>query len=408
MATFQYKILDNDGRISRGQAVLPFDDVAPAIRYLERQGGVVLSIRPLDAVSATLVNFRNSLRKVKRKELAELLNNMSMLLTAGVPVLSAVNELLGDLKNRSLVMVLRFIRTDIENGRTLSQAMERHPNIFSSLILSMCRVGEETGRLDKMLLQSSEHLLHMDEIISSTKRAMLYPSFLFFVVVGSAAFWFLVVVPQLVGLFMEMGVELPFVTLMLIAISDFMQRFFLFIAGGVTAAVVALVFLRKHVRGVRYALDALLLRLPVLSTVIETSLVARICEYLGILISAGVGVMRTLDIIIATLDNLVYQDRFKKVQDGVRNGLTISDAMRQAKAMHPFAIRMLSVGEQTGKIDEQTLYVARVYRERLAGLVEVLGKSLEPVMLIFLGLMFAVIIIGLLLPIYDLVANISG
>ena len=408
MATFQYKILDNDGRISRGQAVLPFDDVAPAIRYLERQGGVVLSIRPLDAVSATLVNFRNSLRKVKRKELAELLNNMSMLLTAGVPVLSAVNELLGDLKNRSLVMVLRFIRTDIENGRTLSQAMERHPNILSSLILSMCRVGEETGRLDKMLLQSSEHLLHMDEIISSTKRAMLYPSFLFFVVVGSAAFWFLVVVPQLVGLFMEMGVELPFVTLMLIAISDFMQRFFLFIAGGVTAAVVALVFLRKHVRGVRYALDALLLRLPVLSTVIETSLVARICEYLGILISAGVGVMRTLDIIIATLDNLVYQDRFKKVQDGVRNGLTISDAMRQAKAMHPFAIRMLSVGEQTGKIDEQTLYVARVYRERLAGLVEVLGKSLEPVMLIFLGLMFAVIIIGLLLPIYDLVANISG
>lgn len=407
MSTFQYKILEDNGRISRGRATLPFDDIAPAIRYLERQGGVVLSIKPLDRFSMLFTRMEQHLRKVKRKELAEVLHNISVLLSAGVPVLTAITDVRQEIKKPTLQQVLRFLRVDIENGQTLSQAMSRHPDVFSQLVVSMCRIGEETGRLDQMLLKSSQHLLHIDQIMGATKRALLYPAVLTLAVLGVTVFWFMVVVPQLVQLFHEMDVELPLLTQSLIVISDFFQVFFLPLFLAVVAALALLSLLRSRSRGVRLFLDSLLLRLPVIRTIVETSLVARVSESLGILVAAGIDVMRALDIVIGSLNNLVFEQRFIAVRESLRNGRGLSDAMRQANAMHPFAIRMVAVGEETGKIDEQTLYVAKVYRERLGGLVEMLGKSLEPVMLVFLGCIFALVIGGLLLPVYDLIQKIQ-
>ncbi len=407
MSTFQYKILEDNGRISRGRATLPFDDIAPAIRYLERQGGVVLSIKPLDRFSMLFTRVVQHLRTVKRKELAEVLHNISVLLSAGVPVLTAISDVQQEIKNPTLQQVLRFLKVEIENGQTLSQAMSRHPEIFSQLVVSMCRIGEETGRLDQMLLKSSQHLLHIDEILGATRRALLYPAVLTLAVLGVTVFWFMVVVPQLVQLFHEMDVELPLLTQSLIAISDFFQVLFLPLFLAAVAALALLSLLRSRSRGVRLFLDSLLLRLPVIRTIVETSLVARVSEYLGILMAAGIDIMRALDIIIGSLNNLVFEQRFIAVREALRNGRSLSDSMRQANAMHPFAIRMVAVGEETGKIDEQALYVAKIYRERLGGLVEMLGKSLEPVMLVFLGCIFALVIGGLLLPVYDLIQKIQ-
>jgi type IV pilus assembly protein PilC len=407
MSTFQYKILQDNGRISRGRATLPFDDIAPAIRYLERQGGVVLSIKPLDKFSMLFTRMGRHLRKVKRKELAEVLHNISVLLSAGVPVLTAITDVQQEIRNPTLQQVLRFLKVEIENGQTLSQAMSRHPGVFSQLVVSMCSIGEETGRLDQMLLKSTQHLLHIDEIMGATKRALLYPAVLTLAVLGVTVFWFMVVVPQLVQLFHEMDVELPLLTRSLIAISDFFQVFFLPLFLAALSVLAVLSLLRNRSRGVRLFLDTLLLRLPVIRTIVETSLVARVSEYLGILVAAGIDVMRALDIVIGSLNNRVFEQRFIAVREALRNGRGLSDSMRQANAMHPFAIRMVAVGEETGKIDEQTLYVAKVYRERLGGLVEMLGKSLEPVMLVFLGCIFALVIGGLLLPIYDLIQKIQ-
>ncbi len=399
---FQYKMLEDTGKISRGRATLPFDDVTPAIRYLERQGGVVLSIRPLDAFSTLVAKISQSLRKVKRKQLAEVLNNLSLLLAAGVPVLTAINDVRHDQRNPMLIQVLRFIRVDIENGQTLSQAMSRHPGVFSPLIISMCRIGEETGRLDSMLRKSAQHLLHFDEIIGATKRALLYPAFLFAMTIGITVFWFIWVVPQLVQLFHQMNVELPLVTRALITASDLVQAYFMHFFLACLGVLIILPILRTRSSRVRRGMDWTLLRIPVIKQVIELSLVARISEYLGSLMAAGIGVVRTLDIIIGSLNNTIFRERFLAVQDSLRNGLNLSSSLRQSNALPPFAVRMITVGEEAGKIDEQTLFVAKIYRERLNSLVEVLGKSLEPAMLIFLGGIFALIIVGLLWPIYDL------
>lgn len=405
MALFQYKMLDGNGEVRKGTAVLPFEDRVMAMRYLERQGGMVLAIAPLNILRRKAYAVSASFGSVSRKELAELLNNLSMMLRAGVSIRSALQEIEADMGNSTLGRRVRFIRTDIEGGQTLSEAMARQSGLFSPLVLSMCRIGEETGRLDSMLKKSSEHLLHIEQIYSSTRRGVLYPCFLLLVVTGASAFWFLYVVPRLVTLFQDMGVQLPWMTRLVIRVSELFQGYFFQAAAVALLAAVLLWHGRKHFPALRYALDALLLRIPLVQKVVQTAVVARICENLGILIGAGIGIVRTLEIVSDAVGNEVYRRRLLQVVDSIRGGSSLAAGLRRAGAVHPFAVRMISVGEQSGRIEEQTRYVAEVYRERLAGLVDVLSKSLEPVLLVGLGIVFAMLIGGLLLPVYDLLGQ---
>ena len=408
MKVFRYKLLTPNGQVRTDSAALPFEDLSPAMRYLERQGGVVLDIAFMGSLAAALSRVFGRRERVGRNDLAEVFNNLAMLLAAGVPVLAALSDVAEDLRRHTLTRVLRFMRTDIENGQTLSEAMARHPDVFSPLILNMCRIGEETGALDVMLKKCSQHLLHLEQIIAATRRALLYPAFLALVVAAAAAFWLLVVTPQLVQLFKDMDIALPFLTRLLIQASEAVQSYGFAALATVAGLALGLRLLWRRSEPTRYLLDAAMLRLPILGAVVETALVARISEYLGILLAAGVGVLRTLEIVSAAVGNRVYRKRLLAVQENIRNGFPLSESMRQAKAIHPFAIRMIAIGELAGNIDDQTEYVAKTYRERLSALVEVLGKTLEPVMLVILGGIFALVILGLLIPVYDLAGKMGG
>jgi type IV pilus assembly protein PilC len=299
------------------------------------------------------------------------------------------------------------MRSDIESGQTLAAAMARHPGVFPPLIINLAQIGEETGNLDKMLLNASNHLRHMQEIISSTKRALMYPIFLIALITGATVFWFWYVVPKLVELFQDMDVELPPLTRALMKIADWTQAYLGTAVIVVVAATALFIILRKKWFMFRYATDYMVLKTPVLKDIVNTSMIARISEYLGILIGAGIGVMRTFEIIREATPNTVYKHRLTLTENGIKAGNNISVSMRQAQALHPFAIRMINIGELSGRIEEQTAYVAKVYREKLTAMVEVLGKTLEPAMLIIMGLIFGLIIAGLLLPVYDLISEMN-
>lgn len=407
MAFFRFKLLTANGRIDRGVVDLPFNENSPAIRYLERQGGVVIDIHRLGAIMSWLTKLvTQGFSRVKRPDLAEFFNNMAMLLGAGVPVLSAMEEIMQEIKNPMLMMTLKFMRTDIESGQTFGEALARHPKVFNALIQYMCRIGEETGMLDKMCSRSAKHLENIEKIVSGTKRALVYPAFILTVVVGACAFWFLLVVPKILKLFVDMKVAIPWPTKLLMDISNWFQAYFGWTILGFIATVMLVGYLRRKNTWFHYRTDWVLLHLPVMNNIIHLSTNARISEYLGILIAAGVGVVRTLEIITDSIENLVYKGRLILVQDAVKNGNPLSDSLRQAEALHPFAVRMVSVGEQTGRIEEQTEYVAEIYRGKLDGMVEILGKTLEPLMLVIMGVMFGAIFAGLMLPIYDMMGKI--
>jgi type II secretory pathway component PulF len=221
-------------------------------------------------------------------------------------------------------------------------------------------------------------------------------------------FWFWYVVPQLVALFQDMGVELPAPTRLLMAMADWFQNWFLTTMGALAVLGVVLAWARKRFLPVRYALSMLALRVPVLSLILHTSLTARATEYLGITIGAGIGVLRSLALVIESTGNEVYKARLQGTRKSIMAGLILSDALRQNQALDPFAVRMLAVGEMTGKLDEQAQYVAELYRQKLAGLVEVLSKTLEPMIMIFLGGVFALIMVGLLMPVYELVTKLGA
>lgn len=406
MAIFRFRMLTPSGKVDHGVVELPFADDSPAVRYLERQGGVVIAIRRLGPLMSWLTKLATQgFSRVNRTDLAEFFNNMAMLMGAGVPVLSSMDEIMSDVKNPMLVMTLKFMRTDIEGGQTFGEALSRHPKVFSQLVQYMCRIGEETGMLDQMCKKCAEHLEHIEEIVAGTKRALMYPAFIVAVMLGSSFFWFYYVVPKIVVLFEDMGIAIPPPTRALIAISDWFQTQFGFWLLMTVVGFVALSVLRKRSTRLRYVLDNVTLHLPIVSGIVKASTVAMMSEYMGILIGAGVGVVRTLEIITESLSNLVYKGRLILVQDSVKNGNPLSDSLRTAEAMHPFAVRMISVGEQTGRIEEQTAYVSKLYRDKLNAMVEVLGKVLEPAMLVFMGVLFGGIFAGLLLPIYDMLGK---
>lgn len=408
MAIFRFKLLSPQGALEKGIIELPFNDSLAAMRYLERRGGVALEVTPMPSfLEGVMIWWRTKFGGIERPDIAEFFNNLAMLARAGVPILSALEEIGDEIKKPALKMVVKFMCTDIESGQTFSEAIDKHERVFAPVLLQMIHIGEETGKLDEMLKKCSEHVQHIHEIISATKKAMMYPGFLSAVVVGAICFWFGVVVPQMVGLFKDLGVALPWATLMIIAVSDWFTSSGPWVALWIVVGVIVSKVLRGTWTAYRYWTDALILRTPIAGMIVDASIVARICEFLGILIAAGIGVLRTLEIITDSTTNLVYVRRMKGVQEAIKSGNTLTAALRQHEALHPFALRMILVGEQTGRLEEQTSYVADVYRSKLKGLVDTLAKSLEPILLVVVGLVFAVIMAGLLLPIYDLIGKVG-
>jgi type II secretory pathway component PulF len=285
--------------------------------------------------------------------------------------------------------------------------VEKHERLFPFVVRHMIAIGEETGNLDGMLRKAADHLLHIHEIVSGTKRAFMYPSFLLVVVFLAVVFWFWYVVPQLVSLFLDLGIDLPAPTRILLIVSDWFQEWFLLFMLGLSFSVVLLGVLRRYSSRVRYGVSYLALQTPVLNSILKTSIVARATEYMGIMIGAGLGVLRSLELVTNATGNEVFKRRLAAVQNSIKAGSTLSVSLRRHQALDPFAVRMIAVGEMTGKLDDQTAYVANLYREKLNGLVQVLSKTLEPIIMTFLGVMFAVIIAGLLLPVYDLISQIG-
>ncbi len=409
MHLFRYKLLSETGQIVSGVVELPLADLTAAVRYVEHDGGVALEVRALPGPVNTLAQFfKLGLSSFSRLELAEFYHNLGMLLGAGVTVLDGLDKIQEYAANRHLKAALRCIRADIQAGQTFSEALIKHPRLAPFVVQHMVAIGEEAGRLDQMLKKCGDHLLHLHEIVSATKRAMTYPAILLVVVLGAVVFWLWYVVPQLVSLFKDLGVELPLPTRMLIAASDWFQEWFGIVAILATVLVILLSILRRKVYAVRYALSYLSLRAPVISRIVHTSLVARATEYLGIMLGTSISVLRAMTMITEATGNEIYKKRLLGAQNSLQAGNLLSEALKQHQALDPFAIRMLSVGEMTGRLDSQATYVADLYREKLNGLVQVLSKTLEPLIMMVLGGLFAIIMIGLLMPVYDLMTAIGN
>ena len=297
--------------------------------------------------------------------------------------------------------------TDIEMGATFSEAAAKHPNLFPKTVIHLFRIGEESCNLDNMLRDASEHLRRLQQIISDTKQALIYPAFVFVTMGSMMIFWFYYVVPKILSLFTEMQMELPALTVFVLNLSKIIQNNILLLLAIPALVTIMVITGIKRSRRLKKVFDLVLLKIPVFQTIITASNLAFITEYLSLLLNAGVDIRRSLSILTESINNEVFREKMVMVEQELSMGSGVAGSFRAVNIFPSFVTRMISVGEQSGSLTDQLKYIAEDYRKRISAIVASIGKMIEPIILIFAGIIFAIILGAVFVPIYDLVGQVG-
>ncbi len=403
MISFRYRAVDASGKQISGQ--IEADSIEAASSNLAARGCFLLSITPARDL---LSKLRTQLLKqrVRRSDIIELASNLSVMVGAGIPITMALGDIIDSITNTTLQTTLADVKQEIEQGSTFSDAIERYDHLFPDIFIRLVRVGEETGRFEKSLADVSEHLQRMEDLASAIKRALIYPTFAIISTLGALVFWLVYVLPKIISTLTGMGVKLPLLTRILMAASDYTQRFW-YLAPVLVVGWLLLLKLLKRNESFCYRLDQLKLKLPIYSLIEYNRLLALLAEQMRILIVAGLTIDRTLGIVSAVMRNRVFLRSLETVREEITYGSGIAEAMRKHPVFPVLMVRLVGIGESSGSLDNQFSFLAGHYLKQLDDISEKLGKIIEPMVIGFIGIMFAVIIMGLLLPVYDLISAVG-
>jgi len=410
MNYFRYKLIAPSGEVSSGTTRLPYKDLMSAISHLERDGSLTLYVKKLGSLSSFLAGLGGfRLRKrLKRSDQAEILSNIALMLRSGVTLSTALEEIAESAEGSEIITDLNNIILSVQSGTPFSEAAAKYGHIFPTSVIHLIRIGEETGRLDKMLQNGAQHLKKVQGIINDTKQALLYPAVVFTVLGAGFIFWVYFVAPKIIGLFKDMDVKLPAITIFVMKVSYFFQDFWFHLLIAVLIIFFGVMAGRKGSSRIKRGMDALVLKLPVAGTVVNASTLAFITEYFSLLLNAGIDLLQSMTILHDSISNEIYREKLKDIRENLTKGESIADSFKEVIIFPSYVIRMINIGEMSGTLSEQLASIAEEYRNKLSTLVATIGKMLEPIILVVAGVLFGVIIVGLLLPIYDLVSQVSG
>jgi type IV pilus assembly protein PilC len=296
---------------------------------------------------------------------------------------------------------------DVESGQTLADAMRVHPKVFTDLFVNMVAAGEAGGILDTILLRLATFLEKADALRRKIKGAMIYPGVILTVAAGAVTILLLFVIPTFQEMFDSAGVALPGPTLFVVGLSQFLQSFWWAIAIGIVALVVLIRQYYKTPTG-QLLLDKLLLNLPVLGNLQRKAGIARFTRTLGTLVSSGVSILDGLEITARTAGNRVLHDAIMESRASIAGGETISEPLKRSGVFPPMVVQMINVGEQTGGLDEMLTKIADFYDEEVDAAVEALLSAMEPIMIVFLGVVVGGMIVAMYLPIFDMMNAVGG
>lgn len=403
MPVFSYKAIDRNGAIVRG--MVEGMDMDIAYDNIMSSGLHVVNITKANQLIASISKKLNA-RKIRRTDIIEFANNMSVMLRAGVPIISVLSDLSETTENKFFREKINSIKRMVEQGSRFSDAIAAHQEIFPDIFVRIVVIGEETGGLDKSLSDVATHLQKMEDLRSAIKRALIYPIFAIVTTMGALLFWLMYVLPKVIVIFKDMGTTLPLSTRILIAVSEFSQSYWYLILSMPVIAFLIIKALRQK-KETRYYMDLLKIKLPVMKHIIYNKLLALFSEQLRILTVAGIPVNRSFAIISNVIGNDVFCIAIDKSLENIAAGSMISEALKKHKVFPPMVTRMIQIGETSGTLDEQFAYLSDYYLKKLDDVSEKLGKMIEPIVISVIGLMFAFIIVGLLFPIYDLITTIG-
>src|SRR5712692_312691 len=351
-----------------------------------------------------LPGFRSG---VKAKELAIFTRQFSVMIDAGLPLVQCLEILAGQQENRTFQKVLTGTRAAVEGGATLSNAMRQFDKVFDQLYVNMVEAGETGGILDTILQRLATYIEKNVKLKRAVKSALVYPVSVLLVAAGVITLLLWKVVPVFATLFVSLAVELPLPTRIVIGMSNFIGSIFGFLILVFFVAFVIGIKLWHGTPKGRMMLDALLLRLPLVGMLLRKIAVARFTRTLGTLISSGVPILEGLDITARTAGNAVIEKALLHVRKTLEAGRTLADPLRETDVFPGMVTQMIGVGEQTGAMDAMLQKIADFYEEEVDAAVKDLLAAMEPMMIVFLGVIVGGIVISMYLPLFSLIGQLS-
>jgi type IV pilus assembly protein PilC len=400
MATFTYSARNAAGVIQRGEIDLPSREEVN--RHLARQR--LIPIRVTEKKSALNITFGTG---ITTREIVIFTRQFATMINSGLPLVQSLDIQAKQAENKALQKVIQEVLYDVESGNTLADALRKHPKVFTELYTNMVAAGEAGGILDIILLRLATFLEKNDALARKIKGAMVYPGVILSVAVIAVAVLLIKVIPTFQGMFEAAGVPLPLPTRFVIVLSELLQSYW----WAAIAAIGAFIFLLRayyKTSGGELAIDAFLLKLPIFGDLLRKTAVARFTRTLGTLVSSGVSILDGLEITAKTAGNRVIHDAVMKSRASIAGGETISAPLRETAVFPPMVVQMINVGEQTGGLDEMLSKIADFYDDEVDTAVEALLSAMEPIMIVFLGVVVGGMIVAMYLPIFDMINAVDG
>lgn len=392
--TFAYKVRDQLGRVHSGQ--IEADSKEAVVDKLRQNGYIVTKIEP-KVSSPTVTETFSKWAAINAKDLSITCRQFSTMVNAGLPLLKCLTILIEQTSKPKLRNALEDVRREVESGNALSGAMGKHDSIFPAIMISMVRAGETGGILDDALERLAIHFENEYELKEKIKTATRYP----LIVLGIALIVIIImmafVLPTFEKMLLSMGVELPLITKILMNSSAFIQQYFLIIVVLLGLAVIGTVQYIRTPEG-KAKLDRFLLKVPIIKDIVLKVSTARLCRTLGTLIHSGVPIMQALEVSEATAGNSVIALGLSKAKESIREGEGIAKPLEATGVFSPMVTQMIAVGEETGNLDGMLKKVADFYEREVKYVVDNLSTLVEPMLVVFLGVIIGGMIISILLP----------
>lgn len=399
MKKFNYKAKDKEGKTAKG--VVEARDEKQAAKILQEKGFLVISITPFR--KSLLAQAGPIIGRVTTTDLVNFTRQLSTMVTAGLQLTNALDIL--EVQSRpSMAKVIVEIRREVESGGTLAKAMEKYPHIFDQVYVALIRSGEAAGSLDKVLARLADNLERRREFQRKIKAAMIYPAIVIAGMCGVGAIMVIFVIPRMMVVYEEFQAELPVVTKIMLAISNFVVNYWYFVLVILAGLAFVLRILSKNPQ-FQSQVDNLTFRIPIIGKLKTETMLTEFTRTLSLLVGAGVLIVDALKITVYSFSSPLYRQALDEVTEKVEKGIPLGTALAQEEIFPPILAQMVAVGEETGKIDEVLNKVSIYFEQESEMAIKGLTTALEPLIMIVLGIGVGFLIIAVIMPIYNLASQ---
>lgn len=351
--------------------------------------------------------FGGAGKTISARDIAFFSRQIATMMKSGVPIVTSMEILAGGQKNPRMKSLINTIRADIESGSSLYEALSKHPVQFDELYRNLVRAGESAGVLETVLDTIATYKENIETLKGKIKKAMFYPAMVVAVAILVSSILLIWVVPQFEEVFKGFGADLPAFTKMIIAMSDFMISWWWLMLLGTVGLVVAFIMLKKRSPAFAHFLDRTVLKVPVIGQIMHNAAIARFSRTLAVTFKAGVPLVEALDSVAGATGNMVYTEAVRRIRDDVAVGYQLNMAMKQTNLFPHMVIQMAAIGEEAGALDAMLFKVAEYYEQEVNNAVDALASLIEPLIMVFLGVIVGGMVVGMYLPIFKLASTVG-